>query len=417
MAGPDPSTATGQRSLADPDVTYPLEPPLTAGCPETSTDEMQYPLEVTYDYEAVDAALFEGPLAAGQERWAPLLPPLAEGTGLGEGNTPLLGCPAVAGWAGVDADVSLKDESRNPTWSQKDRLNRLTVSAALAADAAGVVGSSTGNHGAAAAAYAARAGLPSVVLTSPDAPAVMQQFIRAYGAAVVRVPEWDARAAAVDRLAEEHGFHPVTSRTPVHTGHPYGPEGYKPIAYETFVQLGRRAPGTVLVPTAHAELLFGVWKGFRELADLGVADATPRMVAVEPAARGPLSAAMATGEPVAEVEPAPTEARSIGATRSTPRGRLALEGSDGYVVTVTDDEINEAQRRLGRAGLWQELSGAASVAGLRRAAEDGRPLDGPVVALATSAGFKDGREWTAPSAGADWGSIEAVLREQYELLG
>lgn len=226
--GPE-SLATAQQSLKDSTITYPLWPPLTEGCPETSTEAVQYPLEVTYDYDAVDAALFEGPLEPGLERWAPL-----SGPGLGEGNTPLVEAPELADWAGVDGPVYIKDESRNPTWSQKDRLNRLTVSAAVETDAAGVVASSSGNHGAAAAAYAARAGLPSVVLTNPETPGPMQGFLRSYGAAVVAVEGWDVRAEAVDRLADDHGFHAMTSRTSTHTGHPFGPEGYKTIAYEVY---------------------------------------------------------------------------------------------------------------------------------------------------------------------------------------
>lgn len=72
------SLATVQRSLADPSIEHPLRPPITTGCPETSTDEIQYPLEVDYAYDDVDPELFEEPPAAGVERWQPLLPPLAE---------------------------------------------------------------------------------------------------------------------------------------------------------------------------------------------------------------------------------------------------------------------------------------------------------------------------------------------------
>ncbi len=410
----DDSLATVQRSLKDPTITYPLWPPLTEGCPETSTEDVQYPLEVAYDYDAVDADLFDGPLEPGLERWAPLLPPLSA-PGLGEGNTPLVEMPEIADWAGFDGPVSVKDESRNPTWSQKDRLNRLTVSAAVETGAAGVVASSSGNHGAAAAAYAARAGLPCVVLTSPETPKPMQGFLRAYGAAVVAVEGWDARAQAVDRLADDHGFHAVTSRTGVHTGHPFGPEGYKTIAYELYRQLGERVPGTVFVPTAHAELLFGVWKGFRELYDLGVVDGTPRMVACEPAARAPLAEAVEGGEAVAEVESAPTDAHSIAATRSTHRGRLAVVESDGFAQPVEDATIAAARERLAGVGLWQEFSGAAGVAGLRAAVDEDRPVEPPVVCLATSSGFKDVEPWSAPESASDWGSIHSTLVEEYGL--
>lgn len=415
MTGDRASLATGQRSMEDPSVTYPLWPPITTGCPETSTEDRQYPLEVAYAYDAVDPALFERPPEPGLGRWAPLLPPLADGLALGEGDTPLVETPGIAEWADVDGPVSVKDESRNPTWSQKDRLSRLTVSAAVRADAAGVVASSSGNHGAAAAAYAGRAGLPCVVVTSPATPAAMQAFVRSYGAAVLAIEEWDARATVVDRLAVEEGFHPVTSRTWVHTGHPFGPEGYKPIAYETYWQLGQRAPGTVLVPTAHAELLYGVWKGFRELAELGVVDGAPRMVACEPAVRGPLRTALERGADYVAVDRVPTAAHSIGATRNTLRGVRAVRESDGTAVGVTEADLETARDRLASVGLWQETAGAAGVAGLRAARRTDVELPGPVVCLGTSSGFKDGDAWTAPEVDGDWASVRSALAAEYDL--
>lgn len=415
------SLATGQRSLQDPRFEYPLWPPLTSGCHETSDDEYQYPVEVTYDYDAVSPDLFERPLdgeaGTGLERWQPLLPPLAEGTSLGEGTTPILETPALAEWAGLpDCDVYVKDESRNPTWSQKDRLARLTVSAAIQVDAPGIVVSSSGNHGAATAAYGARAGLPVVVLTSPETPAAVQAFLGAYDATVLQVPEWSNRQRAVDRLAQTFDFHPVSSRTAVPTGHPFGPEGYKTIAYELHAQLDGTVPGTVFVPTAHAELLYGVWKGFRELHRLDVIEETPAMVAVEPAARGPHVAAIESEEPLPSVAPGPTDAHSIRATQATAHGVTAIEESDGTAVGVSDDAIAAAQERLAAQGLWQEFSGAAGVAGLRAAVATGRDIDGPVVCLATSSGFKDGDRFEAPACDGSWGSIRETLRAEYGLL-
>src|SRR4051812_45005447 len=172
-----PSLATGQRSLGDSSITYPLWPPLTRGCPTTSTASLAYPVEVDYDYARVSATLFEQESGPDLARWSPLLPPLHAPT-LGEGGTPLIPLEG----------VYVKDESRNPTWSHKDRLNRVAVSAAVGAGAPGVVVASSGNHGASAAAYAARAGLPAIVLASADAPAAVHSLVRAYGAKVLAVP-------------------------------------------------------------------------------------------------------------------------------------------------------------------------------------------------------------------------------------
>ncbi|WP_336208633.1 threonine synthase [Nonomuraea sp. LPB2021202275-12-8] len=362
-----------QRSLGDPSITFPLRPPLTRGCPRTSTAELAYPLEVDYDYARVPAELFEQQAGPDIARWAPLLPPLHAPT-LGEGGTPLL---EIGG-------VYVKDESRNPTWSHKDRLNRVTVSAALGEGAPGVVVASSGNHGASAAAYAARAGLPAIVLASAASPPAVQSFVRAYGAKVLTVPlsaRWPLLREIVDRL----GYHPVSNQTVTHTGHPYGPEGYKTIAYELFVQLGR-VPAAVFAPTGYAELLYGVWKGFAELRGLGVADDVPRMFSCEPATGGPNARAVTNGAPAAIVEVGPTDAYAIDCSVGGHRGVLAVRDSGGGAVLVTDGEMREAQQELARQGLWAELSSAAGLAGHRKLGLD---FDGPVVCVSTSSGFKD----------------------------
>lgn len=408
------SQADGQRSLADADVTYPLWPPLVAGCPETSTDEVQYPVEVTYDYDAVDRTLFDQPSLPGMGRWQPLLPPLDPGLDLGAGGTPLLDAPGVADAVGFDGDLLVKEESRNPTWSHKDRLVYPTVSAAVEVDAPGVVVSSTGNHGASVAAHAARADLPCLVVTETATPDSMLRFMQAYGAAVVAVESferWDLLRAARERA----GFHPASNLTDTHTGHPFGPEGYKTIAYELYRQVGG-APGTVFVPTSGAELLFGVWKGFRELDELGVADGTPAMAAVEPAARGPLAEAVEAGADAATVDPEPTAAHSIKATVNSYRGVRAVEDSGGFVVTVSDDQVSDAQDALACSGLWQEFSGAAGVAGIGEALDDGRDLAEPVVTIATSSGFKDpAGEVSVPEVDPEWDALTEAVETEYGL--
>lgn len=411
----DASLAISQRSLADQTIEYPLWPPITTGCPETSSEGVRYPLEIDYAYEAVDTTMFDEPLEAGHERWAPLLPPLTSATARGEGNTPLVELTDLGAGLGLNTPVFLKDESQNPTWSHKDRANRCMVSAAVEVNAAGVCASTSGNHGAAAAAYAAAAGLPSVILVSPDVPAAVQRFIAAYGAAVLRVEGNESRVEAVDQLASEHGFHPVSSRTPVHTGHPFGPEGYKPIAYEVFIQLGYRVPGSVFVPTGHAELLFGVWKGFCELVDLGVADSTPRMVACEPAAVASLEAAVDAGEPVMRVDEAETDAVAIKGSTSSLRGYLAVTESDGFVQPVAEESFVRTQAALGTTGIWQERSAVAGVAGVMDAHARDAPVEPPVVCIGTSSGFKDGRRLEAPMATEGWSGIRDALQTAYNI--
>lgn len=375
------SLATGQRSLGDPAFTFPLWPPLTTGCPRTSTDEVAYPVEVDYAYERVDTELFRAPLPArwtGIDHWAPLLPPL-DAPGLGEGRTPLVE---------IADGVYVKDESRNPTWSHKDRLNRVAASAALRAGAPGTVVASSGNHAASAAAFAARAGLRCVVLASADSPPAVASFVRAYGAVVLPVPA-EARWPLARQIVERCGFHPVTNLTPTHTGHAYGPEGYKTLAYEIYAEIG--VPAAVYAPTGYGEMLFGTWKGFAELRRLGLTDRVPRMYASEPESGGPLHAALAQGRPAARVEAGPTDAYGIDCEVGGYRGVHAVRASGGDGLLASEAGMRAAQRELAANGLWTELSGAAGLAAFRAAGpgSDGTAPDGPVVCVATSSGFKD----------------------------
>ncbi|WP_308430208.1 threonine synthase [Streptomyces djakartensis] len=369
---------------------------MTSGCPRTSTDEISYPVEVDYAYDQVDPVLFATATGRGSslDHWAPLLPPLAA-PGLGEGGTPLIE---------VETGVFIKDESRNPTWSHKDRMNRCTVSAAVASGAPGIVVASSGNHGASAAAYAARAGLRCVVITGPELPPAVDSFLNAYEAVVLPVP-WEARWPLMRRIVDRTGLHPVSSLTTTHTGHAFGPEGYKTIAYEIHQDLG--VPAAVFVPTAYGELLFGIWKGFTELRRIGLTERLPRMYACQPTAAAPLAEAMRHGAPAAHVTVGLTEAYSIVSPVSGYRGVVTIQDSGGQVLELSDAQLETANQELARAGLWTELSSAAGLAGLRTVVD----LDGPVVCISTSSGFKNrsvGLRRTETIA-PDWDDVRSRL--------
>jgi threonine synthase len=399
---PASSLATGQRSLGDADQTFPLWPPLTSGCPVTGTDEVAYPVEVDYAYDRLPAGLLPDGVvrATGHERWAPLLPPLAA-PGLGEGGTPLVE---------LTPGLWVKDESRNPTWSHKDRLNRCTVSAAVGAGATGIVVASSGNHGASAAAYAARAGLRCVIIGSPELPPAVDAFLHAYGAVVLPVP-WDQRWPLMRQIVDRLGLHPVSNLTVTHTGHPFGPEGYKILAYEIHAALG--VPAAVFVPTGYGELLFGVWKGFAELRRLGVTARIPRLYACQTAAAAPLATALREGRPAAHAEVGETDAYSIVAPVSGYRGVVAIRDSGGRALVLDDEQLRAAQRELAGAGLWAELSSAAGLAGLRSLPPSEREaLDGPLVCVSTSSGFKDrgADARRTPVLNGTWAAARPLLR-------
>jgi threonine synthase len=382
------SAAIGQRSLGDPSLLWPLDPPLLRGCPHTSTPEMQYPLEIDFDYANVAKDIFRQPPLPGLARWAPLLPPLAAELSLGEGGTALVASDAMGRWTGLKGPIWLKDESRNPTWSHKDRLNYCIVSAALANGARGIAVASSGNHGASAAAYARRAGLRCVVISTPGAQSTFEHFQAALGSDFLLVPP-DERWPTLNRIVDETGFMPASNLTRFHTGNPFGPEGYKTIAYEIFSQLGGRVPGTVVLPTGYGELLFGVAKGFRELKSMGMSDAIPQIVSAEPAVRAPLAHAMSRNVAAAEVAGPASLAAGIACTVSSYRAVVALRETRGRPLTFHEEVVAEAARALAQQGLWQEYSGVAGLAALREASERGEVFAEPVVTVLTSTGLKE----------------------------
>jgi threonine synthase len=298
----------------------------------------------------------------------------ADRTDLGLRPTPLVAGRTVPA-------AFLKLESANPTGSHKDRFHAVTSALARLGGAQGVVTASTGNHGVSCAAHAARDGLPCIVFATGELPRALRVQIEAYGAEIVRVED-DERRTRVRALADE-GWLPATSSDPALSGagNPYGLDGYAAIADEIVERLGS-APAIVAVPVASGDLLAGVARGFRRHAALG---RRTLVVACQPAAASPLEASLIAGHPVELAEHA-SLARS---TSDAATGRLALAAvrSDCALVTVGEERIAEATRRLAREGLYVETSSALALAGIEEARARGlAPADAPAVAILTASG-------------------------------
>ncbi|WP_210178655.1 threonine synthase [Bosea sp. Root483D1] len=418
-----PSWVTTSPSLADALISmfdrdrrplYPQAAPFVAHVDEAGDEPFHYPYEVGYAYEGLPESFFAPRFGSGLERWAPLLPPLLPGLSCGEGGTPLVAARQAAAWAGLP-DLLVKDESANPSWSHKDRLSLCTISAAAAAGAIGTVISSSGNHGASAAAYSARAGLKCIVLCDDGVSLPHARQMRAYGAAVIAMPR-AARWPLLDILSRQPGWYLIGNTAPTHTGHPFGPEGYKTIAYELFLELGR-VPAAVSVPTSYGELLFGIGKGFAELKALGLAEGEPILIAAEPEGSAALGRFCNSGSPSALV-PKNTIAHGIGSARVSFRGIAALRRSKGFAVAVHDQNTADAQAALARDGLWSEPASAAGLAALRNAAQQGLLPTGPLVHISTSTGLKAPYRAAAEIprlAHADWAELRMVLATSYHL--
>ena len=311
-------------------------------------------------------------------------------TTLGEGQTPLLRLENLGESLGMGA-LFLKDEGRNPTWSYKDRFCSVAVSKARELEAKVITISTSGNHGAATAAYAAKAGLPCVVFTIPDVPDTIKTLMQVYGAYLIVVPTAQDRWALMRQCIDQFGWYPASGyMNPPVGSNPWGIEGYKTIAYEIVAQLGGRSPEWVIVPTAYGDGLYGTWKGFKELKAMGAIDRLPKMVAAE--RFGPLARTLELGsEQVSQVEASSSVAFSIANGISTYQALKALKESGGLANPASDEEIMEMQKTLAASeGIYGEASSVIALNIAAKLRTQGQAAaDDTVVAVLTSSGLKD----------------------------
>jgi threonine synthase len=301
---------------------------------------------------------------------------------LGEGGTPLVAAPRLAEAIGL-ATLYLKLESQNPTGSFKDRGTAAAVSAALAAGATHLVEDSSGNAGASAAAYAARAGLRCTIYAPASAPPPKLRQARAYGARVVPVPGSRAdvtRAAA--KAARDRGVYHLN-----HNANEAFVRGTQTLVPELADAL--EGDYAVVLPVGGGSLLAGCYAGYARIYG-----ETPRLYAVQPEACAPLVRALAAGwEAPLPVEAGDTIAGGI-TIADPPRGALllrALRDTRGGAVAVSDEQIVRWGRLLARLeGVYAEPTSAAAVAGLAQLVATGAIApSGTAVAVITGSGLKD----------------------------
>ena len=276
---------------------------------------------------------------------------------LGEGYTPLLQ-GRVAGYP-----VWLKQDHIFPSGSYKDRGAAILISHARSLGVSHVVEDSSGNAGAAIAAYAARAGITCDIFVPEDtAPAKLAQ-IRGYGARLHRVPgDRQAATLAAQEAAE-------TTYYASHVWNPFFLHGVKTFAFEVWEQMGRRAPDALVLPVGNGSLLLGAAIGFQELLAERKIHRMPRLIGVQARACAPLAAAYEQGASVpAPVAPGFTRAEGI-AIAMPARGDqvlAAVRASGGQFVTVSEEEIVAATRAWWRHGFAMEPTAGATLAGLTR---------------------------------------------------
>jgi len=335
-----------------------------------------------------DAALRRAP---GVWRYRQMMPVSGETpVSLGEGGTPLLAIHRLAREVGVE-HLFIKDESRNPTHSFKDRLSTVAVTHAVESGIRTVATASSGNAGASLAAYAASAGLRCVVVAAEGAAGPMLTQIRKLGAQLVLLKRKGDRWPLLQAGVEREGWLATSPRSaPVVGSLPIGIEGYKTIAYEIAADLGR-APDWVVLPVCYGDALTAVAQGFSDLVAGKVIDRMPRLVAAE--AHGSLAAALRNGTDAVLAVP-PLEdalAKSVAASQSTYQALKALRATDGVAVRIGNEGLVAAQEALARQeGVFLELASVMPLLAVRQLVRAGtiRPSQ-TVVCLGTAGGWKD----------------------------
>ncbi|GAB3079580.1 threonine synthase [Pedococcus soli] len=353
------------------------------------------PLLARYDLERVAATLDKAELAtraANLWRYHEVLPVRDERfvTTLGEGWTPIVDLPAYGRSVGLPR-LAMKDEGLIPTGTFKARGAAVGVSRAAELGVRGIGMPTNGNAGSAWATYAARAGLPSLIIMPEGAPEITRVECAAAGAELYLVDGLigDAGAIVHEAIGRRRGWQEVSTLK-----EPYRLEGKKTMGYELAEQLGWRLPDVILYPTGGGVGLIGIHKALLEMRELGwISGPLPRWVAVQATGCAPIVRAYAAG--ARESEPFP-DARTVAFGITVPKALGdflvldAIRETDGCAVEVTDEDLLAEQRRLASSdGAFICPEGAACLAAARDLRESGWiGEDEHVLVINTGTGIK-----------------------------
>ena len=344
--------------------------------------------------------------AAGYWRYLPMLPlpqDKVPDTCLPVGGTPLIQTDKLAAEYGLSAgDLYVKDESRNPSGSLKDRASFLLVEMARAHKIPSVITASTGNAGCALACCCAPTSVAATILVPKAAPAGKIAQLLAFGAKVMLVDGcYDDAFALCSEVAKKRGlFNRNTGMNP------FTSEGKKTVSFEVFEQLGT-CPDAVFVSVGDGNIITGVYKGFKNLLDMGKIDHMPRLMGCQSAKsnffcvvdREIQEKGIKDHKEVAEfvhkhapLAAADTRADSIAAELPSDRvnAYFAVKSTGGAFVEVTDEEILAEIPVVSRnSGVFPEPAAACAFAGLRKVAPELRGKR--VVVISTGTCLKDVR--------------------------
>lgn len=306
---------------------------------------------------------------------------------LDEGGTPLYRCHRLAKELGFK-HLYIKNEGLNPTGVFKDRGTLVEITKAKEQGAKAICVASTGNMAGSVAAYASIAGLPCYVVVPEGTPIGKMSQALSYGARVLQVRgTYNDAASLAEQMSQRYKFYLAGD-------YAFRVEGQKSQAFEIVEQLEWQAPSVVIVPMGCGTNIAALWKGFKEFHEMGLISSLPRMIGVQPIGCEPIVAAFNQGrDDVVPVQKPESVASALmaGDPLDGLKALAALRESGGCALSLTDDEILQAQQQIARQeSIFVEPSGAIPVGALMALLTTGRVrADESVVCLATGNGLKD----------------------------
>ncbi len=362
-------------------------------CPDHGNEGI---LDIKYDYDSIKKDFTKHCLANNKDqsvwRYGPLLPVNEDSPvpRLSVGPTPLYHLEKLATRLGIK-DLYLKDDGRLPTASFKDRASAIAVVKAWEKRAKVITTASTGNAAAALSGLCASVGQENVIFVPVSAPKAKIAQLLMFGSKVILVNgTYDDAFDLCLKVAKEYGWY---NRN---TGYnPYMSEGKKTCSFEICEQLKWKAPDTIFVSVGDGCIIGGIHKGLKDLLEMGWIDIMPRLVGIQAEGSSYMYQAWKNNEDIITKPAVVAETIADSISAGLPRDRVkaldAVNKTKGEFITVSDEEILKAIPDLaGKTGVFAEPAGAATWAGVLKAAETGMfSCDESVVVINTGSGLKD----------------------------
>ena len=350
-------------------------------------------LDIQYSYSAIRDHFSPADLEQNHDysmwRYRPFLPVEEDSPAppLRVGWSPLYRADRLSKVLGLKT-LYIKDDGQNPTASLKDRASAMAVVKAREAGADTIACSSTGNAASSLAGNAAAAGLATYIFVPSRAPKGKVAQLMIFGATVISVDGSYEDTFALSKAAiDRWGWYNRNAAI-----NPYLSEGKKTVTFELMEQLHWQVPDYVALSVGDGCTIAGVWKGFKDLYETGFIDRLPKLISTQAEGCCPLNRALQTGEPWSSMEENTlADSIAVGVPRNADKALSAVRESRGIAVNVSDEEILEAMRLLGRTqGVFGEPAGVTGTAGVKKALELGLiDPDATVASIVTGNGLKD----------------------------